>query len=196
MLVVFLNTSQLVSPLGTSVGPSRLFSQFSFFVLCMRCWSRDCLGQETANPTEGPAGGYSTAITVESWETDRDSRLLGRDSTSRKLLLTHQSPLRMAFNPLRRFAIWAATATCAGAASSTLPSEITEFVPSCALDCFQSFVSNNYNASVCGTSPSLPCLCQKTGTSGFTVGEGAVQCLVAEINRNSCQGGDASREWI
>ncbi|OIW28929.1 hypothetical protein CONLIGDRAFT_399892 [Coniochaeta ligniaria NRRL 30616] len=103
----------------------------------------------------------------------------------------------MASKPLLCFAIWTtAAATYASAATSTLTSEITDFVPSCALDCFQSFVSNNYNAAGCGTSPALACLCQKTGTSGFTIGEGAVQCLVAEINRNSCQGGDASQQAI
>ncbi|KAB5577592.1 hypothetical protein GE09DRAFT_1260286 [Coniochaeta sp. 2T2.1] len=102
----------------------------------------------------------------------------------------------MAHKPLLRFATWTAAVTCAGAATIALPSEITNLVPSCALDCLQSFVSNNYGAAGCGTSPSFPCLCQNTGSSGFTIGEGAVQCLVAEISRKACDGGDASQEGI
>jgi hypothetical protein len=101
----------------------------------------------------------------------------------------------MASKPRLFFAIWTVAATYASAATPTLPSEITGLIPSCALDCFQSFVSSNYDTSGCGISPSLSCLCQKTGTSGFTMGEGAVQCLVAEISRASCRGDDTSRKW-
>jgi hypothetical protein len=100
----------------------------------------------------------------------------------------------MASKPLLCFAVWTVAVTYGGAAASTLPSEIANLIPSCALDCFESFVSNNYDAAGCGGSLSLSCLCKKTGSSGFTMGEGGVQCLVAEINRQSCQGGDASRE--
>jgi len=104
--------------------------------------------------------------------------------------------LRMASKPLLCLAVWTAVATYASAATPNLPSEITGLIPSCAVDCFRSFVSGNYDTSVCGVSPSLSCLCQKTGRSGFTMGEGAVQCLVAEINRGSCRGVDASRKRL
>jgi hypothetical protein len=93
--------------------------------------------------------------------------------------------LRMASRSLRSLALWTSAATA-------LSSDITKFIPTCALDCVQSFISENYAASVCGSSPSLECLCQNTGKSGFTIGEGGVQCLVAEINRNACKGDDAS----
>jgi hypothetical protein len=103
-------------------------------------------------------------------------------------MATHQmfNP-RMASKPLLYLALWTTAATA-------LSSEITKFIPSCALDCVQSFVSNNYDAtgSRCGSSPTLQCLCQNTGKSGFTIGEGGVQCLVAEINRKACQEADAS----
>ncbi|RKU46684.1 hypothetical protein DL546_008608 [Coniochaeta pulveracea] len=96
---------------------------------------------------------------------------------------------RMASRSLRSLAVWTSAVTA-------LSTEITKFLPTCAVDCVQSFVSENYESSNCGSSPSLECLCQHTGKSGFTIGEGGVQCLIAEINRNACQGDDASPNAI
>jgi hypothetical protein len=36
--------------------------------------------------------------------------------------------------------------------------------------------------------PSLECLCQQTGSSGYTIGEGATECIVAENDINNCVG--------
>lgn len=69
----------------------------------------------------------------------------------------------------------------------SLPSDVTKFIPSCALACFESFIEINYNASPCGTSPSLECLCQHTGSTGYTIGEGATECIVAENDINTCR---------
>ncbi|KAL1869427.1 hypothetical protein VTK73DRAFT_3164 [Phialemonium thermophilum] len=74
--------------------------------------------------------------------------------------------------------------------------DVFNFVPSCAQTCFQSFISANFDVSTCGITTSLDCLCVKTGKSGFTIGEGAVQCIVAESNRDSCRGSDASRQAV
>lgn len=93
------------------------------------------------------------------------------------------------------FAAQATTTTSASSSSSTsypfeLDSDVTDFIPSCALSCFESFLEANYNGTVCGSSPSLECLCAHTGSTGYTIGEGAVQCIVAENNVGACQGMD------
>lgn len=81
------------------------------------------------------------------------------------------------------------TAAVAGATIS-LSSEITDFIPACALTCFESFVDDNFDTSVCGSVPSLECLCQQTGSSGYTIGEGATECIVAENDIDKCVGMD------
>ncbi|ROV96283.1 hypothetical protein VMCG_07713 [Cytospora schulzeri] len=57
----------------------------------------------------------------------------------------------------------ATTTTSASSSSSTsypfdLGSDVTDFIPSCALSCFESFLAVNYNGTTCGSSPSLQCL--------------------------------------
>lgn len=99
---------------------------------------------------------------------------------------------RMARKPLQYLALWISAASLANANSPSLPSDIAQFVPLCAQRCMQSFISANFDADVCGSSSSLPCLCRKTGKSGFTIGEGGVQCIIAESNRKICLGNDAS----
>lgn len=79
-------------------------------------------------------------------------------------------------------------------ANATTPSgfrlspDITHFVPSCALTCFESFIDINFNTSTCGSSPSLQCLCAHTGSTGYTIGEGATECIVAENEIGNCHG--------
>lgn len=73
--------------------------------------------------------------------------------------------------------------------------EAASFVPSCARPCFQSFFNINFPNLDCGREAStLGCVCQQTGASGFTVGEGAVQCLLAAKSVDICSGEEANGE--
>jgi hypothetical protein len=72
-----------------------------------------------------------------------------------------------------------------------LTSEITNFIPSCAQECFKSFLEINFPSTPCSTTPTLNCLCSHNSTSGYTIGEGAVQCIISEDNIGFCQGNDA-----
>lgn len=83
----------------------------------------------------------------------------------------------------------------ASAADPTISKEILNFVPTCAQSCFQAFILANFGASGCGNSPSMPCLCTKTGASGHTIGEGAMACVVAEGQRGICGGEDTESEF-
>ncbi|EFQ29070.1 uncharacterized protein GLRG_04214 [Colletotrichum graminicola M1.001] len=82
------------------------------------------------------------------------------------------------------------------ATTFNLSSEITRFVPSCARECFRSHLSANYAISTCGSAPSLQCLCAIAGFSGLTIGEGAVQCIVAEKSIGFCRESDAPQTVI
>ncbi|KAL2179333.1 uncharacterized protein P884DRAFT_268471 [Thermothelomyces heterothallicus CBS 202.75] len=82
----------------------------------------------------------------------------------------------------------------AAAQTADIPAEILNFVPPCAQKCFQSFISANFDSDICGNSPSLQCLCRQQGTFGYTLGEGAVSCLVAESSRGACQGQDGGSD--
>jgi hypothetical protein len=81
--------------------------------------------------------------------------------------------------------------THANAANISLSSELTSFVPVCAQECLVSFLDSNFPTSVCTSTPSLACLCSNNSTSGYTVGEGAVQCIISEDSIGGCQGADA-----
>jgi hypothetical protein len=76
-------------------------------------------------------------------------------------------------------------------AAFSLSSELTKFIPSCAQQCFESFLDANYDESKGGSSPSLQFLCSTKSTSGYTVGEGAVSCIISEDNTKLCTGNDA-----
>lgn len=76
-------------------------------------------------------------------------------------------------------------------ASFTLTPEVTNFIPLCAQTCFISFLDSNFNTATCGTTPTLDCLCSHNTTTGYTVGEGAVQCIISEDNIGFCKGNDA-----
>lgn len=82
----------------------------------------------------------------------------------------------------------------AAATSYTLSTELTNFVPTCAQECFISFLDTNFPTSACSSKPMLDCLCSHNGTTGYTVGEGAVQCIISEINIGFCKGDDAKGE--
>ena len=51
-------------------------------------------------------------------------------------------------------------------------------IPTCAQSCVESFVAENYQ-TVCGPPPNFDCLCVNTTPSGFTIGEGSLECLVS-----------------
>ncbi|KAI3395492.1 hypothetical protein diail_1278 [Diaporthe ilicicola] len=106
-----------------------------------------------------------------------------------------------------RLLLWAITtplfavrATETAAASSmdgfTLGSDLTAFIPSCAVSCVESFLEVNFNTDLCGSTPSLQCLCPHTGATGYTIGEGAVQCIVAENSIGACAGMSAGSDTV
>ena len=75
-----------------------------------------------------------------------------------------------------------------------LSSDLSCFVPSCAEDCFISFLEVYYG--VHGDDiPPLQSLCTTLGSSGYTVGEGAVQCIAAEKSVGKCSDEVANRSY-
>ncbi|TLS28129.1 hypothetical protein PpBr36_01980 [Pyricularia pennisetigena] len=106
-----------------------------------------------------------------------------------------------ALKPILLFiAIWtiAPIQVCAADATTTATaaSPAATLVPSCARGCFQSFLEVHEFAGSCGTTPSLDCLCGRYSSSGATIGEGAVQCIVAEAETGTCSKDDASQSII
>lgn len=86
--------------------------------------------------------------------------------------------------------------TTGSATSLQLSSEIRRFVPSCARRCLLSFIEVSYDNEDCGTTPSLRCLCKTEGLLGFTLGEGAVQCIAGEKAVGGCSDAEGSRELL
>src|SRR5687767_10788414 len=77
-------------------------------------------------------------------------------------------------------------------ATLSLDSELALFIPSCAAQCFLSFINVNYGLTKCGNTPSRKCLCEHGGASGFTIGEGALQCITTERAIGFCSFNEAS----
>ncbi|CZT12835.1 uncharacterized protein RAG0_16516 [Rhynchosporium agropyri] len=86
---------------------------------------------------------------------------------------------------------FSARVNAASKSNYTLTPELTSFIPSCAQECFISFLDANFPIGTCSAKPNLECLCSKNGTSGYTIGEGAVQCVISEINIGFCKGNSA-----
>ncbi|PQE17680.1 hypothetical protein CJF31_00005391 [Rutstroemia sp. NJR-2017a BVV2] len=80
-------------------------------------------------------------------------------------------------------------------AEFTVPTGASSLIPSCAQICFESFVINNW-PSVCSDTPSLDCLCENESASSYTIGEGAVQCIMSEASIGFCKGDDSSNETV
>ncbi|KAI6364601.1 hypothetical protein MCOR25_005607 [Pyricularia grisea] len=80
--------------------------------------------------------------------------------------------------------------------TATAASPAATLVPSCARGCFQSFLDVYEFTGSCGETPSLDCLCGRYSSSGATIGEGAVQCIVAEAETGTCSKDDASQSLI
>ncbi|OHW97111.1 CFEM domain-containing protein [Colletotrichum incanum] len=102
----------------------------------------------------------------------------------------------MALKPLLWTLSLTLSASFTAATSFNLSSEITRLVPSCARECFRSHLSANYALTTCGSAPSLQCLCANVGFSGLTIGEGAVQCIVAEKSIGFCRESDTPQTVI
>ncbi|SPN97742.1 uncharacterized protein DNG_01256 [Cephalotrichum gorgonifer] len=77
---------------------------------------------------------------------------------------------------------------------NTVSSDVASLVPACAQECLASFVDGNFPGLDCSKAgSSLECVCGHTGASGFTVGEGAVQCLLAAKSVGICTGHDVDK---
>ncbi|GAB1313988.1 hypothetical protein MFIFM68171_04198 [Madurella fahalii] len=102
---------------------------------------------------------------------------------------------RMAYWPsLLCLAIWTTLHTIVAEAASNIPAEILNFAPVCAQKCFESFISTDLDSSICGDTLSLQCLCRQRGKSGYTIGEGALSCIMDAIRSRSCRDDDESKD--
>ncbi|CZR43156.1 uncharacterized protein FPRO_07928 [Fusarium proliferatum ET1] len=80
--------------------------------------------------------------------------------------------------------------------ATNISNDFSSFIPSCAGECFASFLNVNYAQKVCTGKPLLDCLCSRRGASGFTLGEGAMQCISAERSIGYCSIVEASDRVI
>lgn len=82
--------------------------------------------------------------------------------------------------------------TKTSANSQTLPFGISAFVPSCAQTCVLDFIDTFDNAA-CIASPTLNCLCIASSDTGYTLGEGVVECIQGEQGLlGRCNGADVA----
>lgn len=109
----------------------------------------------------------------------------------RQMVLNSMAAAPSIYVVLYLYLIVLVDAVCASIRS---PRELSNIIPECAEPCLQSFLEVNYQGSRCGSSPSLSCLCSSRGTLGFTLGEGAVQCIQAEKRFGTCSPGAARGE--
>ncbi|KAI2467041.1 hypothetical protein F4781DRAFT_403728 [Annulohypoxylon bovei var. microspora] len=92
----------------------------------------------------------------------------------------------MAFDSLARCILIWTTMFVGFTVTMELGDDIQTFVPTCAQPCLESFIQGNFPSSGCTSSPSLDCLCTAKSSSGYTLGEGALQCISAEVERGVC----------
>lgn len=71
------------------------------------------------------------------------------------------------------------TATDCGSTGSS--SYLSESIPSCALSCVQDFISTQYATGLCCPTD-LNCLCRTNTTSGLTLGEASLACIVGSCS--------------
>ena len=67
----------------------------------------------------------------------------------------------------------------ADSTTTCLPSSLLSLVPNCAVACIQTFAATNYPGSTCADLANLNNLCIQDNTSGLTIGEGGLQCVVS-----------------
>lgn len=60
-----------------------------------------------------------------------------------------------------------------------LPAQLQTTIPECAWNCVQTFVQNNYANHACSSTDNLSFLCTNPTTSGLTIGEGSLQCVIS-----------------
>lgn len=72
-----------------------------------------------------------------------------------------------------------------------LPSDLLAATPECAISCIQDFTHTNYQEYACPFTSSLTYLCTSTTSSGLTIGEGAIHCLVSR-----CSGTDLTKTAV
>ena len=71
--------------------------------------------------------------------------------------------------------------TLAGPVSTgSLTPGLALVIPICAQGCLESFIASSFPSSSCGTPPDFNCLCVSISASGFTVGEGGLECLFSD----------------
>ncbi|RTE73016.1 hypothetical protein BHE90_012556 [Fusarium euwallaceae] len=80
--------------------------------------------------------------------------------------------------------------------AASLPSEAGRYIPTCAEECFASFLSVNYASTGCDSNLTMNCMCSRIGSTGFTLGEGAMQCISAERSVGYCSESEASDRII
>lgn len=104
---------------------------------------------------------------------------------------------RVAIKPLLLLFLWAVTLLRGVSAKDIFKysDDLAEFVPECGSHCFVAFLNSHFTRPSCKES-SLECLCTQRGAGGFTIGEGAVQCLEAESTVGLCRDGGVSRGEI
>lgn len=101
---------------------------------------------------------------------------------------------RMALKPLiYKLLIWTSLSFSPALSSSiVLTDELKSLTPACAHSCIKDFIAANYPRSVCGSGPSLQCLCTNLSEGGFTLGEGAALCLGGARASRICDSGDVT----
>ncbi|KAI0137874.1 hypothetical protein F4776DRAFT_89655 [Hypoxylon sp. NC0597] len=93
---------------------------------------------------------------------------------------------RMAFESLTYYVLIWITISINFASGVELGDDIDTFVPICAQSCLKSFIVGNYPSTDCTSNPTLQCLCSERSNSGYTLGEGALQCITVEEQRGVC----------
>ncbi|KAK5136558.1 hypothetical protein LTR08_002902 [Meristemomyces frigidus] len=66
--------------------------------------------------------------------------------------------------------------------SSALPQRLQDVVPSCAQECLETYISQDYSSC---PQAGFPCLCSKYSSQGYTLGELAFVCLQAQCQSAS-----------
>ena len=62
---------------------------------------------------------------------------------------------------------------------------VSSIIPTCAQHCFEEFIVESFPTSVCPNQQDLYCLCTSKSRTGFTLGEGALQCLAQNCQDES-----------
>ncbi|KYG47055.1 hypothetical protein M433DRAFT_152709 [Acidomyces richmondensis BFW] len=86
-----------------------------------------------------------------------------------------------------------ATSAPRSAASSSLPQQLQDRIPTCAQSCLQSYIQQQYRSC---SSESFDCLCAAYSAQGYTVGELALICLDLYCPAPSLSPSTAEQEYV